>query len=165
MIADQIFELLREYRAKGAILDTNLMLLLVVGTYSVDRIGTFKRTMQYVPSDYLLLCKVLEQLDRRVITPNIMTEVDNLGRQLPAGEHDAFADAFARLCSELIEVYVPSRSVMYSELYATLGLTDAMTHELASEELLIITDDFELSNRLASIGKDVININHIRTLD
>jgi hypothetical protein len=46
-----------------------------------------------------------------------------------------------------------------------MGLTDAVTILLASEDRLVITDDFRLSNRLSSIGCDVININHIRVLE
>jgi hypothetical protein len=83
--------LLRKYRLIGAVLDTNLAILLVVGFYNVERIGTFKRTLKYLLSDYVTLVNVVSRIERLVFTPNIATEVDNLIRQLPASEHQAIA--------------------------------------------------------------------------
>jgi hypothetical protein len=162
MIADHVVELLQAYKQDGVILDSNLLLLFVIGTYDPNRISTFKNTQKYTAEDFVLLTRVLERVDRRVITPNIATEVDNLGRQLRENEYDKFADVFSQLCRGIFEVYVSTATATSAELYPPLGLTDSITIQLAQDNLLTITDDFELSNRLSSLGMDVININHIR---
>ena len=50
---------------------------------------------------------------------------------------------------------------MGNSLYARFGLTDTITAELAAEHL-VITDDLPLWSLLTSIGRDAININHLR---
>jgi hypothetical protein len=42
-------------------------------------------------------------------------------------------------------------------------MTDCAILE-ASAELLVLTDDFRLSNILMRLGRDTLNINHIRPL-
>jgi len=158
--------LFERYRAKGILVDTNLMVLVAVGTYNRLRIKTFKRTIQYTLEDLELMLRMLAYFGRRLITPNILTEVDNLTRQLPEGEHKALATAFAQLISRKFEVYVQSSQVAQHAAYVKLGLTDCATAIAAAEEgVLIITDDLRLSNILSSLGMDAININHIRTLN
>jgi hypothetical protein len=122
---------------------------------------------------------------RRVTTPNILTEVHNLTRQLPDREHNAVARVLARIVGEMFEVYVPSRIASTHARYADLGLTDTITLVASSnprefsvvapadpseaslaesDEILVVTDDFSLWARLSQMGKDALNINHIRTL-
>jgi hypothetical protein len=139
-----------------------LLLLVAVGTYNEQRILTCKRTQQYTLEDYALMLRILSRFARRVTTPNILTEVDNLARQLPVAEHAAISEALFSLVSTSLEVYVPSTDATNTPLYPIVGLTDCVTM-IASNNLLVLTDDFELSNRLASLGRDALNINHIRT--
>lgn len=158
MYPNYLFE---KYRNKGVLIDTNLLLLVAVGTYSTARVLSWKRTKQYTLEDYAMLLKILGYFQRRVTTPNILTEVDNLARQLPVVEHEAISTVLFQLISSSIEVYVASVDVAQSHMYPAVGLADCVTMS-AADEVLVLTDDFELSNRLASIGRDVLNINHIR---
>jgi hypothetical protein len=68
-----------------------------------------------------------------------------------------------RLISNLSEIYVSSDNAAKALTFANVGLTDSATAQIEPHPL-IITDDFELSNRLASMGRDVLNINHIRPM-
>jgi hypothetical protein len=155
--------LFEKYRSKGALLDTNLMLLLIVGAYDPRCIATFKRTMKYTKDDFTLITGVANYFQRRVITPNILTEVDNLARQLPERDHRALSSIFGRIISSFFELYVPSADAFRTPEFAQLGLTDVATI-LSTNDLLVITDDFRLSNRLLNAGRDAVNINHIRML-
>jgi len=158
--------LFERYRTKGILIDTNLMVLIAVGTYNRLRIETFKRTIQYTLEDLELMLWILAYFNRRLTTPNILTEVDNLTRQLPESEHEALATSFTQLISRKFEVYVQSSQVAQHATYVKLGLTDCATAiAAAEEEVLIITDDLRLSSILSSLGMDAININHIRTLN
>jgi len=160
MLLDDLFA---KYKSKGVLVDTNLLLMVAIGTYQVRKLLTWKRTLKYTLEDYELVLKILAYFDRRVTTPNILTEVDNLARQLPEEEHAAISETLFRLINSSVEVYVPSPDAVQTSLYAHVGLTDCVTM-IAASEVLVLTDDFELSNRLAHIGCDVLNINHIRTL-
>jgi hypothetical protein len=153
--------LLARHTRRGILIDTNLMLLLLVGTYDLARIATFKRTLKYAASDYALLLDLISRFSRRLTAPNVLTEVDNLARQLPAREHADISAVFRRLMTRFVEIYRPSDTAMRTRLFETSGLTDTVIFELA-EEYLILTDDFPLANRLDAAGRSVINMNHLR---
>lgn len=155
--------LFANYRSKGILIDTNLMVLITIGTYEIERVSTFKRTRQYTIDDYALMMRILAFFERRITTPNILTEVDNLTRQLPEREHDAISTILAQLISTLFEVHQPAAPIVRTDLYPDLGLTDCVTVAL-SQDLLVLTDDYRLSNVLSTAGRDVVNINHIRSL-
>jgi hypothetical protein len=155
--------LFEKHRATGVLIDTNLMLLLVVGNYRPQRVLTFKRTLQYTLDDFDLMTRLVEYFKHRFTTPNILTEVDNLARQLPQTEHHAVATTMAKIVSGLFEIYLPSVDAFKEPSYSQIGLSDSITAQSAIEAL-VVTDDFRLSNKLSSLGRDVVNINHIRTL-
>jgi hypothetical protein len=156
--------LIEKYRKKGVVLDTNLLVLLAIGTYNRSRIATFKRTRSYTDDDFELLLILLAAFERRVTTPNILTEADNLARQMPAVEHPALAATMRAIVEQFFEQYCASSEVVRSDQFARLGLADCVTASLA-QDVLVLTDDFRLSSLLASMGRDAININHIRTLN
>jgi hypothetical protein len=158
MYPNSLFE---KYRSKGVLIDTNLLLMVAVGNYSASRILSWKRTQQYTLDDYALMLRILEYFPRRVTSPNILTEVDNIARQLPEFEHEAISVALFQLIASSFEVYAASAIVTQTPIYPAIGLTDCVTMSLA-DEALVLTDDFELSNRLANSGRDALNINHIR---
>jgi hypothetical protein len=156
-------DVIEGYRTKGILLDTNLFVLLAVGICRPTRISSFKRTSQYTPEDFSFVARLVDRFTRRITTPHILAEADNLTRQLPQADHRALAATMTFLTTDLLEVYVPSAEAVRDLRYADLGLTDCVT-VAATNETLVITDDFRLSNILAGLGRDAININHIRPL-
>jgi len=153
--------LAQKYRNKGVLIDTNLLLLVAVGTYERAIIPKFKRTAQYTAEDFDLVVALLRFFKTKITTPNILTEVDNLARQLPETSYNAISDVLRNLITVTFEKYIPSNQASQSNLYPALGLTDSITFEYP-DEILIITDDFHLYNRLNKNNRDAININHIR---
>ena len=69
---------------KRIILDTNLLLLLVVGLTDPALIGKHKRTRSFEVTDYDLLVNVLSGYNEIVVTPHILTETSNLLSQTAA---------------------------------------------------------------------------------
>jgi rRNA-processing protein FCF1 len=156
--------LVAKYKTKGVLIDTNLLVLLTVGIYRRGRIATFKRTRQYTLDDFTLMLGLFNHFDRRLTSPNILTETDNLLRQLPESEHQATARIMAALVARLFEQYQMSTEAVQTASFARLGLTDCVTISLA-HDVLVMTDDLRLANELSRLGRDAININHIRTLN
>jgi hypothetical protein len=154
-------QLMQSYLAKGVLIDTNLLVLLAVGLYRPDRISTFNRTRQYTVEDFDLVANAVNRFNRRVTTPHILAEADNLTRQLSRRERSTVSIIMARLISDSFEIYSPSADAVRHDQYSNLGLTDTVTIA-ASKDVLVITDDFPLSNVLSHLGRDAININHFR---
>src|SRR5260221_2865851 len=76
-----VLYLLGKYKST-TIIDTNLFILLIADTCDIRTVGR-GRTEKFSAEDYKLMRAVFDCLDRIIITPNIMTEVDNLARHLP----------------------------------------------------------------------------------
>lgn len=72
-----------KYRDKGILIDSNLLVLLATGIFRRSLIPTFNRTRQYTADDFELLVRLIDLFSKRVVTPHIVAEADNLMRQLP----------------------------------------------------------------------------------
>ena len=72
---------LQYFKNNCVVIDTNILLLLFIGTYDKHLITTFKRTKQYTEDDYDILQTSLEG-KTLVTTPNILTEISNFAFQL-----------------------------------------------------------------------------------
>jgi hypothetical protein len=96
-------DLISKHRANGLLIDTHLMLLLVIGIYDRRRMENFKRTAVYTRQDFQRMGWLQTRFDKLWITPNILTEVDNLGRQLPRSEGTGFSNALNALSLKMTE--------------------------------------------------------------
>ncbi|UUT22102.1 hypothetical protein [Pseudomonas sp. T8] len=145
------------------LIDTNLLLLLAVGTYDVRYIQEHKRTDSFTAEDYEILLMLLSDSEL-VLTANILTEASNL---LWSGEGDRKKEirkvlkAIADNCSEL---HVESRAVMSCPEFMPLGLTDAGILELRDRAGLILTQDLDLHLAALERGLQSDNFTHYRSL-
>lgn len=165
MSARHVGDLVSKHRAKGIVVDANLLLLYFLGSYDPERIPRYKRTRVYTIDDFRMLKRFLHQFASLVTTPNILTEVSNLSTQLPEDVRRSYFEEFMRQVGVLDEQYLPSDEVVQNDLFGHLGLTDTAIADLSKRSLLVLTDDFKLAGRLHSLEIDVINFNHIRAWD
>jgi rRNA-processing protein FCF1 len=161
----QLDHLLAQYKSKGVLIDANLLLLYFVGMYDPQRIPRFKRTMIFAIEDFFTLLDFFNYFSKVVTTPNILTEVNSLANQLPDMIKGAFYPKFAEQLATLEEHYLKSTEMASTPLFLKLGLTDTGILNLAQDQYLVLTDDFRLAGQLEKLGIDVINFNHIRTLN
>jgi len=155
-------KIIKKYGRKGIIVDTNLLLLWVVGGVEESAIRSFKRTRQFVPEDYRLLDALLARFSPQVCTPNVLTEVSNFIGQL-SGE--LRTRAFRRLADNVValdERYIASSQLVEDGHFERIGLSDCSIKSVALTGLLVLTDDFKLYGILNSSGVDCINFNHLR---
>lgn len=160
-------QLLARYKSRGILIDTNLLLLCFVGRYDDRRILTFERTKSrgYTIEDFKLLSGVFDYFDLVITTPNILTEVSNLSGKLSAHEKPAYYSEFATQTMLLQEKYLESTRACSLECFKNFHLTDSGIIEVAQGQYLVLTDDLPLAGYLQHVGIDVINFNHIRTLN
>lgn len=154
---------LQMYRTRGVVVDSNLLLLLFIGSYERSKIRTSSRLAQFSEDDYEILLRVLEPFRLIVTTPNILTEVSNLSGGIPEGEKEAYFTAFAARLSLLDEQHVGSAAALTNR-WAKFGLTDAVIATIAKNKYLVLTDDFRLSQSLNADGIHALNFNHLRDI-
>ena len=164
-MSSYVEDVISRFASKGALVDTNLLLLLLVGSYDVSLVGGtgFKRVAKYAVEDFVTLKRLLKLFKATVTTPHILTEVSNLACQLPDHQRSGCLKTFVATFKNFTELRTQSLEVAGRDEFAFLGLTDCVIAESASE-YLVITDDLRFASHLTRVGRDSLNFNHIRTL-
>ena len=134
----------------GLLIDTNLLVLFVVGTVNPGRIEVFKRTRKYNKSDYQLLFRVMKRLQPWYTLAHVMAEVSDLA-DLEGRELIQSRQVLKETLSVLREPAMASEHTVQNKLYERLGLVDAAIATLAREnKCAVLTDDFRLVHRAES---------------
>ncbi len=145
-------------------MDTNLLLLLLVGSFDQNKIPSTKRIHKYNIEDFYTIVRLINYYTQNItITPNIFTEICNLSDKLNLETNYKFfqfLETFLNSQNERIEL---SKATMTNnnKCYFKLGICDASIFSLAKENNLIITDDLELYHFIISHGLHSINYNHL----
>lgn len=160
---DYVWGMIEKYRRKGVLVDTNILLLYVVGSFDRKIISEFKHTNSYTVEDFDAAVLVIESFDTRATTPNVLTEVSNLTGHLCYYIKGECFDFFAKGITLLNEHYLLSGEISTMPEFRRFGLTDAGILSLARDRYLVLTDDLPLYHYLISTGIDALNFNHIRT--
>jgi hypothetical protein len=160
---DYVFGMIDKYRRKGVLVDTNILLLYVVGSFDREIIPEFKHTNNYTVEDFDAAVLVIESFDTRATTPNVLTEVSNLTGHLSDHLKGSCFDFFAQGITLLNEHYLLSGEISANPEFRRFGLTDAGIVRLAKNKYLVLTDDLPLYHYLINSGIDALNFNHIRT--
>ncbi len=145
-------------------LDTNLLLLLVVGRASRSAIAEVKRLRAYSASDFDILTGQLGNSGGIVLTPNSVTETSNLLRSGPRSRHhQAIANSFKSLVALFGESYVARLQALERPECINLGVTDSVMLILASSGALLLTADLDLYLAASRKGLPAVNFNYLRT--
>jgi hypothetical protein len=155
-------QLIEKHHANGLLIDTNLLLLYLVGRTNKNRIQTFKRTQQYTIEDFDLLLNLIFHFTTLITTPHVLSELSNLAT-LHGAEFSRLRTLFKETVEQTKELYDESRFVVSDVDFNRLGLADAAIASVCSRSLLVLTGDLELYSALTTRGFDAINFNHIRT--
>lgn len=143
-------------------LDSNLLVLWIVGSVRPDYIAQHKRLRAYSFDDFSILDHHLNGA-ALITTPNAMTEAANL---IVYGVRDplksGFLAALRRFADIAEEEYLPSRDVAASPAYRRLGLTDAAWLAFANRPIELLTDDLALYLAASQSGMAAHNFNHLR---
>lgn len=108
---------------RGAVvIDTNLMVLLIVGSASREYIPKHKHLSGYTVDDFDMLGLLLSEFSDIVLLPHIVSEVSSLSRQIDEPARTKIQSALRTLIETCAEIPVPSitgagvRSLLNSEL-------------------------------------------------
>jgi hypothetical protein len=153
--------LIQKHRARGVLVDSNLLVLLLVGLVNKRRILQFKRTQSFTAQDFELLRNLISVLGTLIATPHVLAQLSDLAA-LPGKELRIIRQLFRSIVHQIEEPYDPSRVLVEDPLFERLGLTDAAIAMASSRGILVLTADLQLYLSLLHRGADALNFNYIR---
>lgn len=159
-------DLLRQGK-RGVVLDTNLLLVLLVGLWDPRHIARFKRTASYGEDDFRLLAAIVGRASRLVTTPHILTEVCNLLESLNRQNGFKLFPLLAQLQAQegARERWREASALMDAPHFPMLGIADASLIDASRKRHLVVTDDAQCYAAMAKAGGLAININHLRSAE
>jgi hypothetical protein len=156
--------LIGKYRAKGILLDSNLLVLLFVGLASPDLIENFKRTKNqgFTANEFILLRNIVSAFSKVATTPHILTETSNYIFQLKGEARQLALGKISNLAQTFKERRVESKKLTQAESFPRFGLTDSAILDLSPKSYFVLSVDVELVIALQKKRIDAINFNNIR---
>ena len=149
------------------LLDTNLLLLFVVGRIDPNIVGRHKNLRAYTVADYELLIAQLRKATRILVTPNILTETSNLLAQIGEPDRTQLFTGFQTLIQAMNvidEFHVPSTTAAGRGEFVRLGLADAVALVEHDDDFTLLTVDGPLYHAALAAGRKATNFTHLREL-
>jgi rRNA-processing protein FCF1 len=140
------------------VIDTNALLILIIGQIDANLIESHKRTSIYEPQDYYDLLRIIGNFENLLILPNIWTEVDNLLNNFTGEQKYHYVLKFTEIVKLSTEKYVATINSAEAASFYDLGLTDSLLLILAKENKLLMTSDSTLSDYAIASGINVYDI-------
>ena len=155
---------MKTIQRNGLLIDTNLLILLLVGSCHPSLIRTNKITANqgFDQNDFIRLRDFAGRFRKLVTTPHILTEVSNHTEKIKGPDRQTFIREFVGWLEIMEEQSEPARQLAGMEGFAEYGLTDSAIHHLARNGLAVITVDFRLVGFLQKRGVKAVNFNHLR---
>jgi hypothetical protein len=146
------------------LVDTNILLLLVVGSTDPSKVGAMSRTKQYSVEDYRAASSIVEAFRWTVTTPHVLSQTSDLLRG--SGAYGELAHALSQKLKAVFivtqEHFVPARVLARPLEFHSVGLADASVLDAAHRGCTIFTDDLPLHNVILSRGGKSINFTEWR---
>ena len=147
-------------------IDTNLLLLLLVGSSDPSKIRTCKITANqgFSETDFNLLRDFVCRFQKLITTPHILTEVSNHAEKIKGVDKGEFLTQFLSLIERMDERFEVAESLAKTDAFIRFGLTDAAISHLANGDFVAPTEDFPLAGYLQKRGVKVVNFNVVRQM-
>lgn len=140
------------------LIDTNALVVLILGIIDPRLIGTHRRTSIYDENDYFDLIAAIGGLEKLVVLPNVWTETDNLLNGTIPNRQFEYVQVLKQVVSKTTEEFLSSKHAVESEVFYHLGITDTLLLNYAPKCDLLITSDSMLSDHARSRGIRVFDI-------
>ena len=145
-------------------MDTNLLVLLLIGRVNTGRIARFKRTQDFTVEDFGMLHSLIEWFGEPMyVTPHVLSQVSDL-TDLSGYEKELMNILFRNLAAKATERHTQASELVKNSFFNGFGLADASIAEVCKKNILVITADVKLQIALGLSGRDALNFNHVRSL-
>jgi len=156
---DYLLKLIQKYRFRGVLIDTNILLLYIVGTVNTNLIRNFKRTAKFTEEDFYYVSKFIDYFDLKITTPHILTEVSDL-----LGNRIELQNALGKYIDLMEEKFLESSQIAKTKTFLQFSLADTAISETAKNSYLVMTDDNPLFSYLVNQKIDTVNLDQIRMI-
>lgn len=140
------------------LIDTNALIVLLIGLMDIRLINKHKRTSIYEAQDFEDLIAIIGNLDRLIVLPNVWTEVDNLLNNFGGEQKYQYINQTIEIMKSTSEKYIESMRGVENHSFYDLGLTDSLLLTHAKECELLITSDSSLSDYAIANGIKVYDV-------
>ncbi|MCG9229893.1 PIN domain-containing protein [Vibrio diabolicus] len=155
-------ELLSKYRKNGVMLDTNLLVMYLIGLYDRELVPNFKRTEKYSTDQFDFLHYYVGEFSKLIVTPHVLAETWNFIEKLPQSDFNAFLDKVLPNIDLFEEEHINKSILIKAEGFNLIGITDmAVIKAAKATSCLVITDDLRAYKQFYDNGVDSINMNHL----
>ena len=156
--------LIEKHRGKGVFVDTNLLVLWLVGSVNTKRIRDFKRTQDFTVGDFHTLSRLVAWFGTPLVsTPHVLSQVSDLTDL--SGQEGAVIRQLLKSTIEVVEeTYDTAKQLVQHPLFERFGLGDASVAMVCARNVVVLTADVQLQIALGLSGLDAINFNHVRAL-
>jgi len=134
------------------LIDTNALIVLLVGVIDPRLFKTHNRTSIYEEEDFNNLLSVIGDLKDLIVLPNVWTEVDNLLNKFGGTYKDKYVADITNTIKTTTEKYLESEKATVSHGFYDLGLTDSLLLEYSKKCKMLITSDSHLSDYALANG-------------
>jgi hypothetical protein len=143
---------------KAVLIDTQLLVLLIVGLTNPAFIRRHKRVAPYNERHFSLLKGMLAQASKLVCTAHVLTETSNLLRQIADPMRSQIMATFKGFIEAAEEQNVRGALAAAQPFFVRLGLTDAAILSLDPTEVQVLTVDHDLHIASLEKGFDTQNL-------
>lgn len=150
---------------KRVLLDTNLLVLFIVGGTDLAYIGKHKNctNRKYTEEDYNAILSLALASSGVVTTPQILSETSNLLRQTSEPIKQEVTALLRLYIKEKDEIYIHSSTSADDNFYSILGFSDVSILSAMDENTVLVTDDGPLHSAACSRSLQAIHLEEIRT--
>lgn len=144
---------------KGLIVDTNLLLVYLVGCYDADYLARFSRTSGYTEKDFKKLDSFINSFQFIYVTPQILTELLYFSKEIPEVKFNKYIEVLTDKLSTFKEGYI-DKKIIFKEKNNLIrfGFTDCSIIEAAKRySCTVLTTDFPLSGSMKANNLKAIN--------
>lgn len=142
--------------------DTQLLVLLVVGLASPRYLRRHKRLAAYDERDFDLLYRILDGAGFVMVTPHVLAEASSLMRQIGEPARSDIMATFGALVPTMQERHVPGVVAVATDGFVRLGLADAALLALDDRTASLLTADTALYLAASHAGRRVDHFHFIR---
>lgn len=146
------------------IIDTNLLVLLIVGLYSPEYISRHRNLQDYSVEDFESLLILLDGAEI-IVSTAILAETSNLLWQTTDPHKTRIRECLAQFIESATEHKPASIHAISSAYFWKLGLTDAGILSLPPGSGTVLTVDLDLHLAALELGFESDNFTNFRTLE
>lgn len=160
MISEFARGLLSRSKSKSLLFDSNLLLLLLLGSYDIKLIKSFKRLQMFSLDDFQTLREI--SLSFKIsTTAHVLTEISNLSNDLPHHQKQIIFPYLASRIQFLHENTTVAKDSVLRPEFVPFGLTDSVLSELCHSYVLV-TNDGRLAAHLRRQQRIVLTMDDLR---